>query len=236
MADSTNTKLALAAEGSRIREVFGKRTEINLGPFDLYGLCVHQERQETLIQFFRRIGLSSLTGLRILDVGCGSGGSLRRMIDYGAEPRNCFGIDLFHKSLVAGHAVNPGISLLEGTAAELPFADCQFDLAFQFTMMTSVLNESVRKAIVGEVRRTLCKGGYFIWYDFAFSNPKNPNVRGIRKQEIKELLSGFHLEFQRITLAPPLGRLAVKLAPSAYRMLTLLPPLRSHYFCFAEKV
>jgi len=230
------TKPALDAESSRVREVFEKRNEVNRGTFDLYAFCAHQERQAALVRFFRRIGLSSLAGLKILDIGCGSGGNLRRMVDFGAEPRNCFGVDLFRRSLLGGRAVNAGISLVEGTAAELPFSDSQFDLVFQFTMLTSVLDEGVRKAIVSEVRRTLRKKGYFIWYDFAFSNPRNSNVRGIGRGEIAGLLAGFQLEFQRITLAPPIGRRAVEMSPALYRFLALFAFLRSHYFCFAEKL
>src|SRR5215467_13315833 len=109
MVNAADIKPGLDAESSRIRDVFDKRTEINSGPFDLYALCAHQERQEALVQFFRRIGLKSLAGLKILDLGCGSGGNLRRMVDYGAEPQNCFGVDLFRKSLLGGRAINPEI-------------------------------------------------------------------------------------------------------------------------------
>lgn len=236
MMEAADPKMAADAESARVREVFDKRTEINRGPFDLYALFTHQERQEALAKFFRKIGLGSLQGLQILDIGCGSGGNLRRMVDFGAEPQNCVGIDLFRKSLLGGRALNPGISLLEGTAAKLPFGDGQFDLAFQFTVLTSVLDSETRRSIIGEVRRTLRAGGHFVWYDFAFSNPKNPNVRGIGRREIAELLQGFRLEFQKITLAPPVGRRIVQISPALYRALTLLPFLRSHYFCFAQKI
>jgi len=235
MTDVANTRVTLNAESARVRDVFDKRTEINRGPFDLYALYTHQERQEALVQFFRRIGLSSLAGLKILDIGCGSGGNLRRMIDYGAEPQNCFGVDLFRKSLMGGRAVNPGIALLEGTAAEQPFADEQFDLVFQFTVLTSVLDQPVRRRIVDEVKRTLRRGGFFISYDFAFSNPQNKNVRGIGRREIAGLLADFDLTFQKVTLAPPIGRAAVRVSPALYRVLALFPFLRSHYFCFARK-
>jgi SAM-dependent methyltransferase len=234
--DAADSKLSADAESTRVREVFDKRMEINRGPFDLYALCAHQERQEALARFFRRIGLLSLKDVRILDIGCGSGGNLRRMIDFGAQPQNCFGIDLFRKSLLGGHAVNPGIVLLEGTAEKLPFGDAQFDFVFQFTVLTSVLDAKSRRAIVNEVSRTLRKGGYFVWYDFAYSNPKNANVRGIGRREIAKLLSGYRLEFKKITLAPPIGRRAVKVSPAVYRVLAALPFLRSHYFCFAEKL
>ena len=235
--DAAQSELDLEAqrENERVRGVFGKRTEVNSGPFDLYALCAHQERQEALIRFFRRIGLSSLQGLKLLDVGCGSGGNLRRMIDFGAEAKNCIGIDLFRKSLLDGRGVNPGISLLEGTAARLPFGDGQFDFVFQFTVLTSILDSSVKRQIVSEIARTLRTGGYFVWYDFAFSNPRNQDVRGIGRREIAELLDGFQLDFQKITLAPPIGRKAVRISPAFYRLLALFPILRSHYFCFARK-
>jgi SAM-dependent methyltransferase len=124
---------------------------------------------------------------------------------------------------------------VEGSAVQLPFASEEFDLIFQFTVFTSVLDNEIRRAIASEVRRTLRPGGYFIWYDFAYSNPKNPNVRGIRRREIGELLSGFDLRFQKLTLAPPIGRRAVKISPLLYRALAAVPLLRTHYFCFAHK-
>jgi SAM-dependent methyltransferase len=233
--DVANLESASPAESARVREVFRGRKELNSGPFDLFALCAHQERQQALVQFFRRIGLASLRNLRILDVGCGSGGNLRRLADFGAEPSKCFGVDLFRDSLVGGRALNPNISFIEGTGATLPFADCEFDLVFQFTMLTSVLDPELRRAIVSEIFRALRPGGYFIWYDCAFSNPQNPNVRGAGCREIQQLLSQFRLEFQKITLAPPVGRRAVKLSPALYRALATIPLLRSHYFCFAQK-
>jgi|HubBroStandDraft_6_1064221.scaffolds.fasta_scaffold79439_2 ubiquinone/menaquinone biosynthesis C-methylase UbiE len=229
------TSSTVSAESDRVRGVYVGRREVSDGPLDLYGLCMHQERQEILLRFFRELGLASLAGLRILDVGCGSGGQLRRMIDFGAEPANCFGIDLFRKSLAGGRTVNPNLHFVEGSGEQLPFPSSSFDLAFQFTVFTSVLDAAVRRSMAAEILRVLRPGGHFVWYDFAYSNPRNPNVRGIGRREISELLSGFRLAFRRVTLAPPIGRAAVKFSPSIYRVLNTIPLLRSHYFCFAQK-
>jgi ubiquinone/menaquinone biosynthesis C-methylase UbiE len=92
-------------------------------PFDLYALYTHQERQEVLLRFFRDIGLHSLRGKRMFDVGCGSGGHLRRMVDFGAEPANCFGIDPSTKSIEAARKLNPNMKFIEGSADRLAFAD-----------------------------------------------------------------------------------------------------------------
>jgi ubiquinone/menaquinone biosynthesis C-methylase UbiE len=225
----------LAAASERSRRVIARNKEAGDSPFDLYRLYMHQERQEVLLRFFREIGLSTLQGLRVLDVGCGSGGHLRRMVDYGAKPANCYGIDPCSKSVAAARELNPNITFVEGSADHLPFPENDFDLIFQFTVFTSVLDAKIRKAIAAEVCRVLRPGGYFIWYDFAFSNPRNSNVRGISRRDITELLGGFRLRFRRVTLAPPIGRAVVKVFPSLYWILRAIPLLRTHYFCFAQK-
>lgn len=154
----------------------------------------------------------------------------------GRNPRRCFGIDLYQKSLREAWRVNPNISFAEANAAQLPFADNTFDLAFQFTVMTSVLDTEVRQEIASEIRRVLRTGSYLVWYDFAYSNPRNPTVRGISRNEIRDLLPGFRLQFNKITLAPPIGRPAAKVSPTLYRILSSIPLLRTHYFCFAQKI
>src|SRR5215470_3268447 len=143
-ASLADDQLNIAAEAERIRKVFSERKEPSDGAFDPFRLLAHQERQEKLALFFREFGLSSLENLQILDVGCGSGGHLRRLIDFGAEPRRCFGMDLFSVRLQDARRTNPNISFAEANAAQLPFADNEFDLIFQYTVLTSVLDKNLR--------------------------------------------------------------------------------------------
>jgi hypothetical protein len=107
---------------------------------------------------------------------------------------------------------------------------------FQFTVFTSVLDVRLREAMASEIHRVLRPRGFFIWYDFAYSHRKNPHVRGIERKEVRELLAAFHLRFQKITLAPPIGRPVAKLSPFLYRALAAFPALRTHYYCFAQKL
>lgn len=227
---------AISAESERIRRVFEERKEPGAGQFDPFRLLTQQERQERLLAFFREAGLESLRDFKILEIGCGSGGQLRRLTDFGADPAYCFGIDLFRKSLGEARRVNPNISFAEANAAQLPFASDAFDFVFQFTVITSVLDGQLRREIAKEIRRVLRPAGYFISYDFAYSNPKNPNTRGIGRNETRELLDGFRLRFHKLTLAPPIGRPAARISPFLYRLLAAVPFLRTHYFCFAQKV
>lgn len=72
--------------------------------------------------------------------------------------------------------------------------------------------------------------GIILWYDFIFNNPYNPNVKGIKAEEIHTLFPGCMIKLKRITLAPPLVRL---LAPHSYLACYLLEHLlflNTHYF------
>lgn len=235
--DTTSSMEGLrSADAKRVRRVFEERKEPGDGLFDAYRLQTHQERYEQLLHFFREAEFGSLEKLRVLDVGCGSGGHLRRMAEFGVSPANCFGVDLFPKSLCGARRLNPNIHFVEAHGARLPFGDETFDLVFQYTMLTSVLDVRLRGEIVSDMRRVLRSGGYLIWYDFAYSNPRNPNVRGIGRKEIRQLLHGFRINLRRVTLAPPIGRPAAKVAPLLYRLLAAVPLLRSHHYCFARKL
>jgi len=227
--------LLKSAEAARIRRIFENRQEPGEGLFDAFRLQTHQERYEQLFRFFREIGIASLANLRILDLGCGSGGHLRRMAEFGVAPENCFGIDLFRRSLHDARRLNPNLNFAEANAAQLPFGGGTFDFVFQHAMLTSVLDLRWRQEIVSEIHRVLRPGGYFISYDFAYSNPKNPNVRGRGRAEIQKLLRSFRVRLGKVTLAPPIGRPAARIAPVLYRILAAIPLLRTHYFCFAEK-
>lgn len=234
-ADEMRLRQTRSADAERVRKVFQERKEPGDGIFDAFRLQTQQERYEVLLRFFRDIHVSSLEKLRVLDVGCGSGGHLRRMADLGVEPANCFGVDLFRKSLCNARRLNPNIYFFEANGAQLPFGSETFDLVFQYTMLTSVLDKHLRREIVSEIQRVLRPGGYLIWYDFAYSNPRNPNVRGIGREEIREVLDGFRVQLRRVTLAPPIGRPAARISPLLYRLLAAVPLLRSHYYCFAQK-
>ena len=78
-------------------------------------------------------------------------------------------------------------------------------------------------------------GGAVLWYDFAFNNPKNPDVRGVRRGRIRELFPHGEHRCQRITLAPPLARMLTRLSPALYTVANAVPLLRTHLFCVIEK-
>lgn len=107
----------------------------------------------------------SLEGWRILDVGCGDGRWLRRMVDYGADPADVVGIDISDVRFKTGVAKNPLISMLKTDGEVLPFKDASFDLVTQFVCFSNIPTDALRRRTAGEVARVLRPGGYVFWWE-----------------------------------------------------------------------
>lgn len=244
MAHQPEEPINLAAqprnhEVERIRAVYAhRRRTIPAGRYALtepFTLCSTHERESAMVALFRRAGLRSLEGLRILDVGCGRGELLRRFLSFGASPNSLFGIDLLPEHVEAARHLAPHLEVTCGSAEKLPFPDACFDLVTQFTLLTSVLDDEIKRAIADEMARVLKPRGKLLWYDFSFDNPRNPDVRGVGKAEIRRLFPGFIMQARRITLAPPLGRRVAPVSSVLYYMLSKVKPLCTHYICLLEK-
>lgn len=227
-----------SGELDRLRRTYEHRSHSNLAqrysrtnPGQLYAL---HEREATMAALLRSAGLRSLAGLRILDVGCGRGATLRQYLDYDADPAHLWGIDLMPEFVEqARSAANPQV--ICGSATDLPFPDGSFDFVSQFMLFTSVLDSDVKHRIAAEIDRVLVPGGRFLWYDFAFNNPSNPAVKGIPLREVRQLFPGFVMTSRRITLAPPLGRAIGRLGPTTYYLVSKIRPLCTHYLCLLQK-
>jgi ubiquinone/menaquinone biosynthesis C-methylase UbiE len=236
---STVEEPQIRDEVRRIRAVYGQRPTGKISEwiphFNLYARYLLNERNELLVHAFRKLKVPSLKDMKVLDVGCGAGTLLRYLFDYGAQPQDCFGVDVLEDMLKAAKRLSPNIAFLVASGARLPFPDEAFDMAFQSLVFTSVLDPSLKQAMASEILRVIKTRGRFVWYDFSYDNPRNPNVRGIRRSEIRRLLPGCKLTFWRLTLAPPIGRLAAALSPFLYHLLSQFPFLCTHYLCIAEK-
>ena len=227
--------IPLGAENRRIQAVYAHRKDRDGAVHAEYDSYMDQELLGALAMRLQRTGLGSLANLKLLEVGCGAGRMLSRLRPFGAQPINYVGIDLVSERLDAAVRTKPDARFVQANAAQLPFRDGEFDLVFQFLVFTSVLDPRIRTAMAAEIMRTLRPGGYFISYDFCYSNPRNPNVRGFGRGEIKELFPDCQMTFQRVTLAPPIGRLVARISPALCHVFSALPILRTHALCFARK-
>lgn len=229
-ADST-------AEVLRIGRAFSQRKYPELYTFfePAYLLSV-QEREKRILAAFARHGYGSLEERRILEVGCGTGSWLRELVRWGALPENIVGIDLLSDRIAEAKVLCPsGIRLICGNAEKLQFSDGTFDVVFQSTVFTSILNDAMKIQTAREMLRVLRPGGMILWYDFTVDNPWNPDVHGIPRREIKRLFPACRFEFERLTLAPPLGRRIAGISAFLYRTLSASKLFDTHCLAIIQK-
>ena len=222
-------------EAERIRRVFADRSARGLGArYRAYHpdvlIALHQI-ERFLLTGLRARGWSDLRRLEVLDVGCGSGGTLLRLISQDVDPANAHGIDIREDAISRARSRLPTVDLRAGSAAQLPYASGSMDLVLQFTMISSVLDPRLRAAVAAEMSRVVVPRGLIVSYDFRI-NPLNAETRAVPRRELRTLFPGHHIDVRHVTLAPPIARLV---APRSYAIATALQalaPLCSHLLAF----
>ena len=162
--------------------------------------------------------------LRVLDLGCGSLSILPETIDIDVR----MGVDLLIGRLTDLAALGDTTPTVNGDGAHLPFPDETFDVVVMSTMMTSVLDDAIRRAVAAEVVRTLRPGGAMLWYDMRLPNPRNPATRSIGRAELRRLFPGLSGEIRSLTVIPVVARRLDRFAPRLYPLLRTVPITRSH--------
>lgn len=119
--------------------------------------------------------LSPTHATRVLDVGCGIGGTSRYVVDrYGSTVT---GVDLTPEfvetakvlSDMVGHSSKTSFHV--GSALEMPVPDAGFDLA---VMMHVGMNIKDKAGLFAEVSRALAKGGTFALFDVMAGDVDEP--------------------------------------------------------------
>jgi ubiquinone/menaquinone biosynthesis C-methylase UbiE len=193
------------------------------------------ERQKTVQELLAEHGWLPLGSRRVLEVGCGTGAELARLMDYGATPENLVGVDLLADRVATAKHSFPDLDLRIANAERLDFDDAAFDLVLAITLFSSIMSKAMSRNVATEIDRVMKPGGALLWYDFRCDNPRNRNVRGISEAEVHELFPRLNGTLRRITLLPPLSRRLGPLTPILYRAFSAVPGLRTHLVGLLDK-
>ncbi|WP_411032161.1 class I SAM-dependent methyltransferase [Spongiimicrobium sp. 3-5] len=168
----------------------------------------------------------SLNGIKVLEVGAGTGDNIGIFKELGINHQHIFANELLSDRLAVLRQRHPDINVIDGDALKITEEEGgTFDIVLQATVFTSILDSEFKTKLANKMWSLLKPGGVIIWYDFAFDNPRNKDVKGVKQKEVKQLFDkSKNIVFHRTTLAPPIGRRVSKLYP----MFNFFPFLRSH--------
>lgn len=217
-----------ATEADRIRRVFRERDR--RGPrhpaiVEAYQR-VNAERLQIMARAFLRAGNEEHP--RLLDVGCGGGLDLAHWLADGWPADRLAGTDLVPERIAEASSRCPGVDLRVVSGAEIPLAADSFDIVTAVTVLSSILDPSVRRHLFAEMLRVVRPGGCVLVYDFAIRKPWNRHVVAMDLPRLRDL-GGPPLRSRRLTpllhlvalgaLAGPRGALiAMRLAPPTHRL------------------
>ncbi len=219
-------------ESLRIKKVYSRRRDKkNLQ----YSLFFSNRRGWEISEAAKNNTKAPLIDKKILDVGCGNGDVLSYFSNDNVPPDNLYGIDIQFERIEKAQTSYPHRRFTCGNAGELPYTDGYFDIVTQSTMFTSVLDNALKKKMAFEMLRVLHHNGIIIWHDYKYSNPLNPDVKGIGKREIMDLFPDCQLNFIVINLNPFIARPLVKISWTMCELLEKISFLRTHLLVTIKK-
>lgn len=217
-------------EEDKIKQRYERRKSAHTISNEVYSDFIVKERNLIYERIIKEC-FNSVQNLRVLEIGAGNGGNIQFFKNMGVKPNLIFANELMDDRLVNLKKTHPDIQIIPGNAMEIS-NELKFDIVFQSTVFTSVLDDSFRVNLADKMKSLLKPGGIILWYDFMYNNPKNKDVKRVSKSEVHKLFHELNFVFgSKCTLAPPVGRRVGK----CYTFFNLFSFLRTHYIAVYKK-
>lgn len=227
-----NNEAHIESEAQRIRAEYQRRNlEVDrdlYAPWQPGEIFMIAERERVAAIMLKDLDRFPVAGERCLEIGYGKLGWLGRMVSWGLRESDLHGIELDEERAMVAKGALPNASLRVGNAVDLPWMSSYFRIVIVSTLFSSILDEHVQKVIAREIDRVLMPGGVVLWYDAAVNNPRNKQLKGISRSDIRELFPEYGHHLRSLTLAPPVSRKVAKYSWTAATILSTIPFLRTH--------
>lgn len=241
MDNQPGTPTLISPEGVAIQQRYARRVADGVAErYDILNLdvlSIVHERERALRRWLLSADVGHPRDLTVMEFGCGTGGWLESFLRMGFEPEHLHGLDLLADDIArARHRLPSSVRLTVGDAAEISATGEQFDVCTQATALSSILDPVVQRQVADTMWQLTRPGGGVLSFDFAYSNPANPDVVGIPVRRLRELFPHAGKPVvQRLVLAPPIGRRVARFGHLAYDSLNALPVLRTHRLVWLPK-
>ncbi len=231
---------SLHTEVQQIHDRYERRKQIPEStlyhPLSPYVFMVLQELDRALFRWVHQCKLMPVSEKRVLEIGCGSGSNLLRLINMGFRPQNMVANELSQERAANARLRLPdAVKVLPGDALKIDEPQESFDIVLQSTVFTSILRDDFQHALAKRMWDLVAPGGGVLWYDFKYNNPRNPDVRGIPTAKLRKLFPMADIKTWNLTLAPPLGRVVTRKNTFLYHVFNSVPLLRTHVLSWIKK-
>jgi SAM-dependent methyltransferase len=196
--------------------------------------AMHQ-RQRAMLSLFARLGWEDLPARRVLEIGCGTGGTLLELLQLGFSARNLCGIEVSAERYAkAIQRLPAGVILIQGDVLKADLPTESEDIVMQSEVFSRLLDAPFQWQLAQAMWRWVRPGGGVLWYD-STAGADRPDGRGVPMRRVRELFPHGRMIVRRIGLPEPLARAACALSPALYPLLGAIPGLRTHALAWIEK-
>lgn len=184
------------------------------------------ERQRLLARAVRTFVGTEARNLSVCDLGCGRGDDLAFWRDAGVPVTALAGTEIVPENADAARLVATGADVRVVDSFKLPFDDEAFLVTTASLVLSTILDDRLRRTLFQEMMRVTAPGGAVLVYDFRVRKPSNRDVVAIDRRRAIALGARPHAAWHAAPFLPALP--AVLRLPAGLRRLSLALLPRTH--------